>query len=115
MRLNGWMRIGIVLSILWMTYGTFWFWQQQGEQKLQYVKALRDLQISCAGENDARRFQGRPELECPSKAEIDQAWAAPLHFWQATILPGLYLVLAWVLIGIGYVSVRWIRAGFKRA
>jgi hypothetical protein len=113
MSLNGWVRIGIVLSILWMVGGTFWFWQQQANQRMLFAKALGETRSNCIGTNGAHRMQGQPELTCPTQQEVDQAWTAELPFWWLTVIPLAVLVLAWVQIGIGYGVVRW--RGFRPA
>ena len=114
MRLNGWMRIGIVLSILWFVGASGTVWMQETDRNQKYWRALGDAQSNCIGQNAARRLQRLDELPCATQEQLDQA----LHLSVPLSLPlsfaAFYLVLAWVLIGIAYVSVRWIKAGFPR-
>jgi hypothetical protein len=73
---------------------------------------------ACEVENSTRRSKSRPEHRCISDAEIaakmSAVYANSPDVVRDAESPEFYLVLGWILIGIGYVLIRWIRAGFKR-
>jgi len=109
------MRIGIVLSILWVVGATGTVWMQATDQHQRYWRGMADARSNCIGENAARRMQRLDERPCMSQEDLDEILHYTVPLWMPLTFAGFYLALSWVLIGIAYVSIRWIKAGFKQA
>jgi heme/copper-type cytochrome/quinol oxidase subunit 2 len=90
-RLNGWQRIGIVLSLVWAVVGGLW-----GR------KAALTPFLDCLSDTGNLNF-------CQSQYQwaIDQVWLFALIFGLAPI------PIAWLLVYIVVWTVRWIRRGFQ--
>jgi hypothetical protein len=98
-RLNGWQRIGIVLSVVWMLVGALWahhfLFAPVYEADSKCRSAVTDLTF-CDGiykRQMAIARQISPTITVLTLAPIPIVW-----------------VLAYALVSL----VRWIRAGFKR-
>jgi hypothetical protein len=111
MRLNGWVRIGIILSIVWMVGGTGYYEAQNNREDQEYAQAVYNGRSTCIGENAQRQYRGEPKMSC-DVYNVDEAFKRRPPLWFAAIIPTFWLVVAWVLIGVTYVAVRWIRKGF---
>jgi hypothetical protein len=114
MRLNGWMRIGVVLSIVWMVGATGYYEYQHGKDDAAYWQAVLLGRSACIGDNAARRYEGKPEFSCDIY-DVDTALKRKTPFLVAVIAPAFWLIVAWIGIGLTYISVRWIRQGFSRS
>ena len=102
MRLNGWMRIGIVLSLIWMAVATaYWF-------------NVDTMEISASNRETVARSLVCT-VNCLTSGQLEVLYNRSASIPHAVLISGFLLAVAWALIGISYVSVRWIRAGFKRA
>jgi len=110
MRLNGWQRIGVVLSVVWIVAGGFWtrriLFDEYG-----YGVANRKY-VSCL---QGSREPGAVACERQYSADLQRVYdesggAINSLNLGLTLVP---LVAAWLLVyalvGIG----RWIRAGFR--
>src|SRR5215472_92402 len=104
-RLNGWHRIGIVLSMLWAVMGGLWgnhiAIQRGGAIPIAHYK-------SCISQPDY------DDDECT--AAFDEEYAAGLrdHWAFAVIMAGLIPIpVAWLLVYIVVWTARWIRRGFQ--
>jgi hypothetical protein len=100
-RLNGWQRIGVVLSVVWaMVAGTF-AWKHAHDQADAAFRSCID------GVQTAAQLQA-------CRAVHFQAIAMPRGI-SAAIVAFVPILVAWVLI-FGIVGlVRWIRRGFQSA
>jgi hypothetical protein len=104
MRLNGWQRIGIVLSLLWTLCVSLWF--------LQHVSTVESPGI--ASVYLQRIAQPSAKLRgCRAKAEWfrDEARAEFRAGWP-WFARGRVLIM-WLLVYIVVWTLRWIRRGFK--
>lgn len=70
MRLNGSMRLGIVMSAVWMVLTTTFLWLQDSKRVDGYAKALSIQQARCKLENVERRSSKQPEQACVSDQDI---------------------------------------------
>lgn len=101
-RLNGWQRIGAVLSVLWALVGFFWGneiglhegdWAEQAER---ICSEARNADLNA----------------CMVQFDKDWTQAIKYHWDYAFILSLVPIPLAWFL-AYGIVRLtRWIRAGF---
>jgi hypothetical protein len=113
-RLNGWMRIGIILSVLWMLGATGYLWRTAEDDDLNVARALSNQRSSCIGDNAVLRMENKPELPCPSQEEVNEAFArGHTGLGHAMLTTGIALVLAWVVIGLVYMTTRWVMEGFR--
>ncbi len=103
MRLNGWQRIGVVASIVWLLYGAY----VGNEHGLHQGDWARDVYQACVDEPRANHE------DCSQ--QFDRNWrSATQYHWEYAALYGL------VPIPFGWLSVysllflsRWIRSGFR--
>lgn len=114
MRLNGWLRIGIVLSVIWMIGANYYWIGESASDNMKFSNGLRASRSHCQIENSTRRYynpNARQE-ECVTEEQITQAALTPLNFQFGLIYSIFYLVVAWLVIGVSYAAFRWIRKGF---
>jgi hypothetical protein len=114
MRLNGWMRIGIVLSIAWMVGATGYYWVQEQNRVGRYFVALSQERSACIGKNAERRSRNEPEVQCTSQQEVDDALSSGDPFYFKLLVPTFWLIVSWLGIGITYVAGKWILRGFRQ-
>lgn len=121
MRLNGWQRIGVVLSVVWLLC-VFGYWAvhrldaAQQSLSFQIQECSRAEDYPPARSEDAwKQFQPENFASCQARvnatyvADFHQAngtWPLPLAFWGVTVT--MAWLLTWGLFGLG----RWIRRGF---
>ena len=74
MRLNGWMRIAIVLSAVWLIGGTGYFWLREANRQSDLFAAYSKERYACIDLNADYRLKKRPELDCRSQAEVNSAF-----------------------------------------
>jgi len=112
-RLNGWLRIGIVLSALWMVGSSAYRFSQEMEVQRGYSNFMYNDRANCLGQNSLRRYNNQPEQVCTTKAAVDATYKQDVPWSMILIPPTFWLILAWLGIGIAYGAFRWIMRGFK--
>ena len=113
MRLNGWLRIAIVMSAVWMVGATGFNWEREARKDMETARTVSNERYRCIGENGERRYRGQPEQECYSEEFVNSFYGRKNDLWIAMIAPTFWLVLAWLAGGITWLSVWWIRRGFR--
>lgn len=109
-KLNGWQRIGVAITILWLPLGILWF--DKLEQRDSRVAATA-LYSSCTAMNESfPRLRANPR-DCVSardrlKAAYLQGESTRVAVQVLVPIPAFWL-LGWLLLKI----VTWIRVGFK--
>jgi hypothetical protein len=104
MRLNGWQRIGIVASVLWVIGGGIWG-NSLGLAPGEYVaQAYEQCLLSSYSDREA----------CSARFERDWPEAIKYHWHLAAAFAFLPIPLAWLAVGGLVILVRWIRAGFTQ-
>lgn len=103
LRLNGWQRIGFLISVVWLFGGAFWgneIGLRQGDW------ASLQLQSCCAGPN--------ANLDACDQ-EFRKAWSAAIsdHWAYAGFVGIVPIPLGWLIVYGIIALVHWIRAGFK--
>jgi hypothetical protein len=104
-RLNGWRRTGITLSVLWVLCVSMWFYQHIPEVN---SPGIASIYLQCIGQPNAKRRECRARAEWfgeEARSELQAGW--PL------VALGPILIL-WPLIYVLVWTVRWIRRGFQR-
>ena len=103
-RLNGWQRIGIVLSVVWAALGGLWgnhiAIQQGGAVPIAHYKWC----ISQPNDDDD---------ECSAAFDEEYAVGVRGHWASATMVALIPIPVAWLLVYIVVWAVRWIRRGFQ--
>jgi hypothetical protein len=113
MKLNGWQRLGIAVFVIWTFAASAVFWLNfHGSQS----ELLQAWLTTCRYEFGLPGKEAEAVERCFK--EISDRWSAQYEpaykrFWLT--LPFLILVpalLAWGLISLVIVTMRWIRKGF---
>ena len=100
--LNGWQRVGIVLSMLWAVVGGMW-----GDQ----------IAIQKGGAIPIAHYKWcitQPDYDDECSATFDEEYAAGVRgHWAFAAMAGLVPIpVAWLLVYIMAWTTRWIRRGF---
>jgi hypothetical protein len=112
MRLSGWKRIGVVVSVIWMVVGSFWFSGQITNRAASYasmrsdtcdLEKVRDQSIDCS-----KSF----EKAYASLMRSETAGLTPIG--MGAIEAFVVLVVAWLALWLALAVVRWVWAGFVR-
>ena len=105
-RLNGWQRIGIVLSLLWALGVSQWFLLHVPQRN---DPGIESIYLQCITEAAAKRDVCQHRAEWFRKNSWSEFWAA-----GSWIVLGPLLIV-WLLVYIVVWTVRWIRRGFQPA
>ena len=106
MRLNGWQRIGVVVSVVWMIGGTIWGVGFIGEHS---ATALSTYKL-CLADHDAL---GAPDLAtCSANYQRDYPSSARELWLSALVLSLSQVLLLWITAYGIRALVRWVQAGF---
>ena len=107
-RINGWYRIGIVLTVLWLVAA---FIMAKNVQMAQAENYREMLIAACTLEADKSKSSADCFGTAYQEAERVYSW-----YWVKTfILKGVgSTILAWILIFISVGTFKWIKAGFKK-
>jgi hypothetical protein len=103
LRLTGWQRVGIVLSVVWAIGGAFWG-NQIGLSQGDWTVAAYRVCLDTRGDDAA------------CSTEFHRAFTAAVSdHWTVAIIVGLAPIpLGWLavytLVGVG----RWVKRGFKK-
>ena len=120
MGLNGWQRIGIVLSVVWAIGGGLW----GNSLALDDAQKRTSLQL----DNCVSRNRARLNLKENEYGPYEQVWTpcwvefktnfmknAEGHWLFAAMVGLIPIPIAWLVV-YGFVALgRWIKAGFKSA
>ena len=124
-RLNGWQRIGIVLSAIWLIVFALWALPvtvvtvngQVESFHGPFVKSFDRKDAYCKDQRET--FSNIEELfnaKCPPGAFVEAVPARYQFRWGAMIAVAIVpVVLAWLFMYIAIAAFRWIAAGFRRA
>jgi hypothetical protein len=97
-RLNGWQRIGIVLSVVWAIVGGLWGMKQAVAPAWRQFNACMSL----------------PNVDVKVSEEIKNEDLAAIQPWSTAAIVGLVPIpIVWLIAYALVAIVRWIRAGFK--
>lgn len=106
MRLNGWQRIGMVVSLVWVIGGGLWGnsvgLSQGGYVAEAYKRCL------------AAHFDDTGWAACSAQFKKDWPEAIKYHWHYAAAFAFIPIPLAWLVVRGLVGLVRWIRAGFSR-
>jgi hypothetical protein len=106
-KLNGWQRIGIVLSFIWMlATGPVFYWEKSGVEL-----DIRDTRNSIC-ESYSKTKEDRKE--CIEKSEYFAKERINLIQGQSLILSFGFIPFFWLLAYVMVLIAKWIRSGFKK-
>jgi hypothetical protein len=103
-RLNGWQRTGITLSVLWVLCVSMWFYQHIPNAN---VPGIASVYLQCIGQPNAKRRECRARAEWfgeEARSELIAGWPLVALGPVLVVWPLMYL-LAW--------TARWIRRVFQ--
>ena len=106
-RLNGWNRVGIILSVIWFFVGGFWgnnIGIHAGDWTLRNYKFCLEFLVEHGVRTDTQCFQAF------SRQYED---AIKGHWWLALIIATIPIPLGWGLICALTGLVRWVHRGFS--
>lgn len=107
--LGVWSRLGIVITAFWMVGGSLYLAADQMRIDREVMATTRDM---CIKRNI--RFPKLEKESCEEEyyADISRESADRWRIlWDASKVAGLIASIAWVFIGILYISARWVLAG----
>jgi hypothetical protein len=111
-RLKGWQRTGIVLSVLWLSCASMWFIQQVPAHQ----PAITSVYRQCIQEPNAHRSVCKARAESFGKEVRSELAALPLPLdraeWLLIALAPVFLV--WIFAYIVVWLARWIGRGSER-
>lgn len=113
MRLNGWMRIGVILSVVWMVGNSGYRFSEEMATQRAYSDFMYNARVNCIGQNGLRQYNREPEQACVSQEAVNATYNQTVPWSMILFPPTFWLVLTWIGIGIAYGSIRWIMRGFK--
>ena len=115
MRLNGWQRIGLVASIVWVLAGGFWGNEIALDEAWERTSAQRDL---CVAENKRRYGEYGPYEQvwtpCSDQFGANYVRNTEGHWMFAALFALVPLSIAWLIAYVLIALGRWIRAGFAK-
>ena len=103
--MNGWKRIGIIASVVWML-GSFLFVLEQQEKEATAMAIIVDE--ACISANPS---QQKP---CDAAMSADVTRAIPEARKSAAFVALVPIPLAWGFMYLIIFLVRWVRRGFAR-
>jgi hypothetical protein len=108
-RLNGWQRIGIVLSVIWAIGGGVWgnsISIHEGDSALAILSPLRSRCYET-------HHGPRDWTQCEQDFDRDYSEAIKYHWHYAAVVAFVPILLAWLIV-YAFISLwRWIRRGFN--
>ena len=103
MRLNGWQRIGLIVSVLWALGAAI----HERNEQVNSAKALYQLKAqTCFTE------QADTAIKCLDKVSFQDAMDATANWPDVAFYAFGPVVAGWLVALITLSSFRWIRAGF---
>lgn len=107
MRLNGWLGIGAVASVLWLVGHSAYLWKHEVDVRSYHAEALKGSVRSC--ELHAQ-LQG-----CSFLSTAGEILSEPISPKLFLLPPLAWLVASWIALGLAYAGYRRIRQGFRAA
>ena len=138
MSLNGWQRIGVVLSIIWFVGFAWYVWSSDRQHKTDFYVGRLSV---CSDINDMANEslsyiqdqQKRDEREAANGAKYEQCKKDAEEFYEEEVggnagwgqwafgmgiliaVDLLIIAIAWLLAWLTIRVVRWVGRGFNRA
>jgi hypothetical protein len=119
-RLNGWQRIGVVLSVVWALCGAYWG-EEFGLHQGDWTGPVYGSCMDSAQKKTWDEHYNRPNWEqyekdiaaCEQSRERDWKASVQYHRYYAEICALVPVPLGWGVVYGLIALVKWIRRGFK--
>lgn len=126
MRLNGWQRIGVIVSVVWIVVMVLgapgWFYNHlyndswAAMNKCQMIAAAETASQLKADPQNATNIYNNESTEMKFCVEVQSETMAGWDTGKYTV--GLFLaiapvLLAWILAWIGWRAFKWVKVGFN--
>ncbi|RUL74078.1 hypothetical protein [Dyella choica] len=102
MKLNGWMRLGAVASVVWSPIGFLWgnsIGIHQGDPAIALLRACHE---------------GPQVWEiCEAQFTRDYTQQIQFHWWFGVVMMALPIIFTWLFSWIAIKVFRWVQIGFK--
>jgi len=105
-KLNGWKRIGIIASVVWILGAGVYTFKVTNDAD---IKAASGLTLSC---EEAHNWRGSDECDKRSTAYL--AEVAPYEPIKAALVAFVPVPLGWGFVYLVLFLVRWVKRGFMR-
>ena len=105
MRLNGWQRMGLVLSVLWALGAAIY----ERNEQVKSADALYQLKAQAC-------FTGQADTtkECLNKVSLQDAMDATANWADVAFYAFGPVIAGWIVTLIAISTFRWISAGFPK-
>ena len=106
--MNGWVRIGVVLSVIWAFVGGFW----GNKRAINDASTLTNAQVeNCLAANRARPRSKSGEIWTPCWEQFGKNYQlnAEGHLWFGTMVGLLPIPIAWLSVYVLIQLRRWKR------
>jgi len=106
--MDGWVRIGIVLSVIWAFVGGFW----GNKRAINDAATLTNAQVeTCLSANQARPRPKNGEIWTPCWEHFGKNYQHNVegHWWFATMVGLLPIPIAWLSVYMLIGLRRWTR------
>jgi hypothetical protein len=112
-KLNGWYRIGVVLSVLWLLVANIGGFVILRSLIARDLLARHSQCMDNAYQLPEVRWDAALEKCDIARAELSNTlWSG--FWWQIPITSLVILALGWALVVVSVNTFRWIRAGFTQ-
>lgn len=101
-RLNGWQRIGIVLSVVWAIGALVYVWQDHTARSATHQKLYYKCMFAPDGDTSLCDARDQALRSASRRVTVD------LLTWSLAPIP-----IAWLLVWGLVALVRWVRRGFQ--
>jgi hypothetical protein len=103
MKLNGWKRLGILASIIWIIVAFFHTFQ---------VAEDRDIEVAVAIARSCEAVPHADSKKCTNEMYASGARTLPFEREEAAIIALVPVPLAWFGVYLIIFLVKWVRRGF---
>lgn len=115
-RLNGWQRIGVIASIVWILAGWLYTYNSEFEKT---SKQITTAYLACRELAPDAQKGATAHEDWLSRCwkETDESWASARHYARidAALVAFVPVPLGWGFAYLALVLVRWVRRGFVQA
>jgi hypothetical protein len=117
MKLNGWKRLGILASVVWIIAAFFYTFHTERQRDIRmYVTAAETGPMACPpslADTMERHDAGLPSpMECMNEIEASIERALPIERKDAAIVALVPVPFAWLGVYLIIFFVKWVRRGF---
>jgi hypothetical protein len=115
-RLNGWQRVGIVLSVVWLIGAAIYeTYAMEDRYNAAFSAAYRPVYDRCRDTQDRElKALGRPNgIDCAEEAGRVASAVPQQSAWSAAIAVFVPIPIAWLIAFALVALMRWIRRGFS--